>query len=105
MESINEVRIQGRVGSVRITTIGSVAKVARLSVATYDDYRSASGTYIETTWHNVEVWQGRPIADVERITKGAWVKVEGRIIGSRYTDQEGDEHFCYSIKAAKVRVL
>lgn len=105
METINKVEILGNVGFVKIQKAGE-RQVIHLSVATTRVARNKSGeNLVETTWHNVEAWEGENIADFPKITKGAWVRVLGRLRTSKYTTSENVEKYSTEIVANLLEVV
>ena len=94
MESINKVELQGRVGSVR-----NGSGVTRFTLATNEVYNDRNGSQIiETTWHTCQVPEK---AVSERIEKGDWVAVFGRIRNYRYTDADGNDRVSTGITVNK----
>jgi len=105
MEYINKIEIQGSVGVVRLQNVGP-KKVVRLSVATDFFYKNSnSDPVIETTWHQVNAWEGKTIQGLDQIVKGDKVHVTGRLRTQKYTDSEGMERISYEIQAATLEKL
>ena len=102
MEQLNRIEIRGNVGSVNILKVGE-SRVAHFSVATNYAYKGRNGEpVIETTWHSVTVWEGKGIANLDVITKGASVYVCGRLRAQKYTAGDGGEKFFMEIIASAV---
>lgn len=101
MEQLNKVELRGTVGSIRRTTVqGRV--LGQMSVATNYAYKDAEGcAVIETTWHNVHLWEGKGITKevIESLDKGDKVYLRGRIRVQRYAGADGTERTTYEIIA------
>jgi len=87
----NKVQLVGNLGmdpEVRTTENGK--KLARFSVATNENYKTASGEWItDTQWHNLIAW-GKTAEMVEKkLQKGNEVMVEGKLVHREYTDKTG----------------
>ena len=105
MEHINKVEIRGNVGTVRMNEHNG-KKVANFSVVTDFIYKSREGIPLsETTWHNVVAWSGKDIADLELVSKGTMVYVQGRLRGNKYTSVDGTEKYFYEILAQKLQII
>lgn len=106
MEMLNSVEIKGRVGNARIQEYK--VNVLQMSVCTEYVSRAKDGTtMIDCTWHKVTYFI-RPEDDLktfEKIGKGSFVHVKGRIRESRYTDASGVERSIYEIVAQSVKVI
>ena len=105
MENINKIELAGTVGSARINSVGN-RYVGRFSVATNYSYKAQDGSHvIETTWHNVTIWQGKDNPDVSRIEKGSKIQVSGRLRSQKYVDADGVERTSYEVLAYKFELI
>lgn len=105
MEQLNKIELRGNIGFVRTQRFEGT-QVSHFTVATNYVYKDRNGELvIETTWHNVTAWEGRAIADVSKIVRGAKVYVCGRIKSQHYTDADGQERYSYEIQASKVSII
>lgn len=105
MEQLNKIELRGNIGFVRTQRFEGT-QVCHFTVATNYVYKGRNGEpVIETTWHNVSVWEGKAIADVSQILRGAKVYVCGRIKSQHYTDSDGLERYSYEIQASKVAII
>lgn len=106
MEMLNSVEIKGRVGNARIQEYK--VNVLQMSVCTEYVSRAKDGFMrIDCTWHKV-IYFIRPEDDLkifEKIGKGSFVHVKGRIRESRYMDAAGVERMAYEILAQSVKVI
>lgn len=106
METLNRMELRGRIGQEpKIFTVGD-ACVARFSVATNEVYHDREGAIKEeTTWHNVSAWAGRNIVDFDKIHKGTFVSVVGRIRNTRFTNTDGVDRYLTEVVANQLSVV
>lgn len=105
IEHINRIELQGHVGTVRINEHNG-KRVANFTLATELLYKSREGVAAaEIMWHNVVVWEGKEIPDIDRICKGIPVNVTGRLRLNRYTSADGVEKQFYEVLANKLCIL
>ena len=105
MEQLNRIELRGIVGSSSVRTVGD-KKVARFSLATDYIYKGKGGEpVIETSWHNVQAWEGKNIPDVSSIEKGAGLYVTGRYRVQKYQAPDGTDRTSYEVVADKVTFL
>lgn len=91
----NKVQLIGNLGAdPEVKTTESGKKLARFSVATHDEYRTAKGEKVkETQWHNIVAW-GKTADIVEKyFTKGKEVVIEGKLVNRTYNDKEGNKKY------------
>ena len=102
--SINRVELQGRAGTVRISSgIGSI--VANFSLLTEYPIVSAEGRcLVESTWHNVAAFEGGDVS-LERLTLGAMVHLTGRLRTAKYTSVDGTEKTFTEVIADSLKVI
>lgn len=83
--------IVGNVGKIEIKTFGKTGKLATLSVATTERWKTEDGTQKDRThWHRVTVFAPAIIARIETmVQKGTRVRLLGRIRPSSYDDDQG----------------
>ncbi|WP_085338135.1 single-stranded DNA-binding protein [Aquidulcibacter paucihalophilus] len=83
--------IVGNVGKIEIKTFGKTGKLATLSVATSERWKTEDGTQKDRThWHRVTVFAPAIIARIETmVQKGTRVRLLGRIRPSSYDDDQG----------------
>ncbi len=105
MEQLNRIELRGIVGNSNVRTVGE-KRVARFSLATDYIYKGKNGEpIIETSWHNVQAWEGKNIPDVSLIEKGCGVYVSGRYRIQKYVTPDGAERTSYEVLADKLSVL
>ena len=83
--------IVGNVGKIEIKTFGKTGKLATLSAATSERWKTEDGTQKErTSWHRVTVFAPAIIARIETMVhKGTRVRLLGRIRPGSYDDDQG----------------
>lgn len=104
---INKVTLIGNLGAdpeVRVLENG--VKVARLSLATNENYKDKDGNWQKITeWHNVVVWRDLADRAEKMLKKGNLVYIDGKISYRKYTDQAGQERYITDIVANVMRPL
>jgi single-strand DNA-binding protein len=104
---INRVTLVGRLGSdPEIRTLSNGTPVARLGIATSENYKDRAGEWQEETqWHDVVAW--RHLAErVQRYTrKGSLVYIEGKLTHRKWEDKDGNPRKTTEVVAAVIRVL
>ncbi len=107
MSGVNKVIIVGRLGAdPEVKNIGSGQTVARLSIATSENWVDKEGQKQERTeWHKVVVW-GR-LAEIcgKHLSKGRQVYLEGRLQTRSWEDQQGQKRYSTEIVANTVQFL
>lgn len=105
MKDINEVRVRGRIGSVKF--FGQNNGIASISVATNDGYKDRSGNWVDiTTWHRVKAFATRPgMIDLSHLEKGQYIEVSGKITNNKYKDSNGNDRETVEIEAADIVVI
>ena len=77
--------------------------VIRFTLATNEVFRGKDNLFREeTTWHNVVAWSRKGMPDFEKIRKGTFLEVVGRIKYVKYTDSAGMERTATEINASKI---
>ena len=107
MSGVNKVIIIGRLGAdPEVKTVSGDNTVARLSVATSENWTDRNGQKQERTeWHRIVVW-GR-LADLcgKYLSKGRQVYLEGRLQTRSWEDQQGQKRYTTEIVANTVQFL
>jgi len=89
----NKVQLIGNVGQEpTITNLESGKKVARLSLATNENYKNSQGQkQTDTNWHMLVAW-GKTAEIIEKyVTKGKEIAVEGKLTSRSYETSEGEK--------------
>jgi single-strand DNA-binding protein len=88
--------IVGNVGKIEIKTFGKAgSKLATLSVATSERWKTEDGTQKDRTyWHRITVFSPTIIARIESmVQKGTRIRLIGRIRPGSYDDDKGRMRF------------
>lgn len=107
MEFMNIIQLRGVVGR---SDIGSYNgnRVCNFSVITEYASRDREGsTTVETTWFNVSLWEtgGEVNPEMDKILKGSWIEVTGRLRVRKYTAIDNVERTALDVFARSVTVL
>lgn len=107
MSGINKVIIIGRMGAdPEVKTITGGNTVARLSVATSENWKDKEGQKQERTeWHKVVVWGKLAELCGKYLAKGRQVYVEGRLQTRSWEDQQGQKKYTTEVVANTVQFL
>lgn len=91
----NKVHLIGNLGfDPEVREIAKGRKVARISVATNDSYRNASGERVtDTQWHTVVAWGSTAEAVERMLRKGSPVALEGRLVHRSYETKDGTKRY------------
>ena len=104
---INKVTLIGNLGrDPEVRHLESGAVVARLAVATNENYRDKAGEWQTLTeWHNVVLW-GPAAENAERnLKKGSMVYVEGKLTTRKWQDKDGNERYTTEVRGLTFRSL
>lgn len=103
----NKVQLIGNLGSdpdIRNTESGK--KMARVSIATNENYRNAKGETIkETQWHNAIAWGKNAELMEKYLTKGSQVAIEGKLVSRNYVDKEGVKRYVTEVQVNDILFL
>lgn len=103
----NKVQLIGNVGNEpEITNLESGKKVARLSLATNENYKNSQGEkQTDTNWHTVIAW-GKTADIVEKyVTKGKEIAVAGKLSTRRYEDKSGNKRYVTEVVISDILLL
>lgn len=107
MAGINKVILVGRLGAdPEVKTVSGGNTVARLSLATSENWTDKSGQKQERTeWHRVVVWGKLAELCGRYLTKGRQLYAEGRLQTRSWEDQQGQKRYTTEIVATTVQFL
>jgi single-strand DNA-binding protein len=107
MSGVNKVIIVGRLGAdPEVKSVGQSQSVARLSVATSENWISKDGQKQERTeWHRVVVWGKQAENCGKHLSKGRQVYVEGRLQTRSWDDKDGVKKYATEVVATSVQFL
>ena len=103
----NRVQLIGHLGTnPEVITLESGKKLAKMTLATNEDYTNQKGEKVkETQWHNVTAW-GKQADIIEKyLTKGKQVCIEGKLSNRNYTDKEGVKRYITEIVCNEILML
>jgi len=108
MSSIkNHVKLIGNIGQdPNVTNLENGRKVARLSLATNENYKDAKGEkQTDTNWHTIVAW-GKTAEIVEKyVTKGKEVGISGKLKTRSYTTDDGNQRYVTEVVADEILLL
>ena len=93
----NKVQLIGNLGNdPEIINLESGKLLAKISIATNENYKNAKGEKVtDTQWHNVVAW-GKTAEIIEKyVTKGKEIAIEGKLTHRSYETKEGEKTLCY----------
>ena len=104
---INKVTLIGNLGGdPEIKRLENGALVARVGLATNENYKDKDGNWQKVTeWHSVVLWRELAERAEKSLKKGMLVYVEGKISYRKSTDANGVERHYTDIVASSFRVL
>lgn len=107
MAGVNRVIVLGRLGAdPEVKTVAGGQTVARLSVATSENWTDKGGQKQERTeWHRIVVWGKLAELCGKYLSKGRQVYCEGRLQTRSWEDQQGQKRYTTEIVANTVQFL
>lgn len=107
MSGVNKVIIVGRLGAdPEVKQVGQSQTVARLSVATSENWTGKDGNKQERTeWHRIVVWGRQAESCGKYLSKGRQIYVEGRLQTRQWEDQQGQKRYTTEIVASQVQFI
>lgn len=105
-KSLNKVELRGRVGhDARILRTENGGVAARFTLATNEIIKGRDESLREeVTWHNVVAWSRKGMPDFEKIRKGTFLALEGKIRYVKFTGASGEERNMTEIVALKMTI-
>ena len=103
----NSVRLVGFAGSdLIVTPLDNNRKVARVSVAINEYYKTKTGEESkQTQWFNLAFWNAKADEAVKLIKKGAEITVEGKLVSQIYTTKDGQKRYTTEIVVHEVQLV
>lgn len=107
MRGVNKVILLGNLGQdPEVKHLEGGAVVAKLNVATTENYKDKNGERQERTeWHKVDLWNRQAEIAEQYLSKGDTVFIEGTIRTDRFQDNEGNEKFFTKIRGLSMSML
>ena len=103
----NNVQLIGNVGNApEIVNLESGKKIAKLSIATNENYKNSNGEKVtDTQWHNLVAW-GKTAEIVEKyVSKGKEIAVQGKLTSRSYEDKEGTKRYATEVVVNEMLLL
>ncbi|HPS28183.1 MAG TPA: single-stranded DNA-binding protein [Bacteroidales bacterium] len=100
-KSVNKVELSGFAGmNPEVKTMSNGTQMLRFSLATSSNYKNSKDEWVrDTTWHNIVMWGKVAELALDKIKKGSFVKLEGKIVCRQYTDKNGVKQQAVEIMA------
>jgi single-strand DNA-binding protein len=103
----NNVQLIGNLGAdpdVKNTENGK--KLARMSVATNENYRNSKGEKMTSTqWHQAIAWGKAAELAEKYLFRGSEVAIQGKLINRSYTDKEGNKKYITEVRVQEILLL
>ena len=103
----NHVQLIGNVGQEpTVTNLESGKKVARLSLATNENYKNGLGEkQTDTNWHTIVAW-GKVADIIEKfVDKGREIGILGKLKTRSYTTDDGNQRYVTEVVANEILFL
>lgn len=103
----NHVQLIGNVGiEPTITNLESGKKVARLSLATNENYKDRKvEKQTDTNWHTVVAW-GKVAEIIEKyVTKGKEIGISGKLKTRSYETEDGNQRYVTEVEANEILLM
>lgn len=108
MKSLNnKVNLIGHLGfTPEIKTLNGGRKLAKVTIATNDTYKSDKGERVtETQWHQLVAW-GKTAELMERYTRvGSKIALEGKLLNRSYVDKTGQKRTVTEVQVNELMIL
>ena len=104
---INKVTLIGNLGKdPEVRRLESGVAVAKIAVATTENYKDKAGNWQEQTeWHNVVLWRSLAERVESQLKKGMMIYVEGKLSTRKWQDKEGNDRYSTDVVASYFRNL
>ena len=104
---VNRVILIGNLGAdPEVRTLENGAMVAKLRLATNENYRDKSGEWqTQTEWHDVIAWRSLAERAQSGLKKGDAVYVEGKLTHRTWQDQDGNNRYTTEVVANYFRII
>jgi single-strand DNA-binding protein len=103
----NKVQLIGNLGQApEIISFENGNKLAKVSLATNENYKNANGEKVtETQWHSLIAWGRQADIFEQYIKKGQEIAVEGKLVTRSYETKEGEKRYRTEIQVNEVLML
>lgn len=103
----NKVQLIGHVGNdPEIKTFDGGKKLAKLNIATNENYKNEKGEKVEDTqWHSLIAW-GKTADIIENyVVKGKEIAIEGKLTHRSYEDKNGEKRYVTEVVIDELLLL
>ena len=103
----NKVQLIGNLGKdPEVKQLDSGKILAKISLATSENYKNADGEKVtDTQWHNLVAW-GKTAQIAEKyLKKGNKIAIEGKLINRSYEDKEGIKRYVTEVLVSEILML
>jgi single-strand DNA-binding protein len=103
----NSVQLLGNLGKdPEMKEVNGGRRVARMSVATNESWKDASGQWKQDVqWHPVVAWGKQAEQVAEQLRKGSRVSLEGRLVHRSYETKDGQKRYVTEIVLGTFQVV
>ena len=106
MSGVNKVILVGRLGAdPEVKTITGGNTVAKLSVATSEQWTKDGEKHEKVEWHRISAWGKLAEICGKYLAKGRQVYVEGKLQTRSWDDDNGQKRYATEIVASTVQFL
>jgi single-strand DNA-binding protein len=104
---VNRVILIGNLGKdPEVRRLENGAAVAKLRMATSENYRDKSGEWVQQTeWHDVILWRTLAERAETTLKKGMAIYVEGKLTHRTWQDQDGNNRHTAEVVANYFRAI
>lgn len=103
----NKVQLIGNLGKdPEVKQLDSGKILAKLSLATSENYKNADGEKVtDTQWHNLVAWGKTAQIAEQYLKKGNKIAIEGKLINRSYEDKEGIKRYVTEVLVNEILML
>ena len=103
----NKVQLIGNLGKdPEVKQLESGKILAKLSLATSENYKNADGEKVtDTQWHNLVAWGKTAQIAEQYLKKGNKIAIEGKLINRTYEDKEGVKRYVTEVLVSEILML
>ncbi|WP_417444180.1 single-stranded DNA-binding protein [Joostella sp.] len=103
----NQVQLIGNVGQEpQVTVLDDGKKVARISLATNENYKNSKGEkQTNTDWHQIVAWGKVASLIEEYVCTGKEIAVQGKLSSRSYEDKEGVKRYVTEVIVSEILFL
>jgi len=103
----NKVQLIGNLGKdPEVKQLDSGKTLAKMSLATSENYKNADGEKVtDTQWHNLVAWGKTAQIAEQYLKKGNKIAIEGKLINRSYEDKEGIKRYVTEVLVNEILML